>query len=248
MLKNIYNPRTLRIFLAFLSLLFAWQVGASSLDNDIILPYPLDVLDAMRIQMCEASFYTIIFHTLFRTLSGFFIALIFALGCSILAFYSKLFEDVFYPILLLTRSVPNISYIIIVLFWFSSEMSVIVISFLILFPTMYANFNQGLHAMSSTLYDVLRVYPATKKDELVHIYFPHLYPFLFASSYSGISLSFKVGIMAEILGQVSIGIGRQLTIARFNLDMASVFAWTIWIILILYLLERILLVLQKKLM
>ena len=51
--------------------------------------------------------------------------------------------------------------------------------------------------------------------------------------------SFQVGVMAEIIGQVQLGIGRQLNIARFNMDMTAIFAWTLWIILLLLILEWI---------
>ncbi|MBR5207508.1 MAG: ABC transporter permease, partial [Erysipelotrichaceae bacterium] len=56
---------------------------------------------------------------------------------------------------------------------------------------------------------------------------------------------FKVCVMAEILGQVSAGIGRQMNIGRLNLDLASVFGWTLWLILISYGLQKIIEIVQK---
>lgn len=241
------NKRLLRIALSFLFLLFLWQWLAMQLDNDILIPYPVDVVEVMMTQVTSNTFYEVIVHTLFRTTLGFLIALIFALVIAFLAYFYSWFEDLCYPFLLLTRSIPNISYIIIVLFWFSSQSSVIVISFLILFPTIYANLIQGLKAMPATLLDVMRIYPAPRIDTIRNVYLPHLRNYLIAATNSGISLAFKVGIMAEILGQVSIGIGRQLNICRLNLDMAGVFAWTIWIIAILYVFEKLFHTMQKKL-
>lgn len=240
--------RCLRIALASICILILWQLIAMTLQNDILIPYPSAVVQTMWTQLLDASFYDVILHTLFRTLCGFFIALSLALIMSLLSYFYTWIEDMFYPILLLTRSIPNISYILIVLFWFSSESSVIIISFLILFPTIYVNLRQGLSSMSTTLQDVLQVYPAPRWYAIQKMYLPHLTPYLFASMSAGISLSFKVGIMAEVLGQVKIGIGRQLNICRLNLDMAGVFAWTIWIILLLFIMEKLLAQLQKKAM
>lgn len=237
-----------RILFAIVVLLVVWQLTAQRLDNDILIPYPQAVLQIMLRQFTDPQFYEVSGFTLMRAVNGFLIALIVALVCAYMAYVSHIFADLFYPILLLTRSVPNISYIIIVLFWFRSETSVMVISFLILFPTMYANLINGLQAMDTTLLAVLQVYPATLKDRLLRIYLPHLRPYLFSAMSSGISLAFKVGIMAEILGQVATGIGRQLNIARMNLDMASIFAWTIWIIIILFFLEHVLTYVQKRIM
>ena len=41
-----------------------------------------------------------------------------------------------------------------------------------------------------------------------------------------LSLGLKVGVMAEILGQVQPGIGHQLSRGRVNLEMADICAWT----------------------
>lgn len=245
-MADIRHKKGIRIVFSFLLMCIVWLLLANHFQNDVLVPYPQAVLRCMYEQVGQISFYQTILHTLLRALSGFLVALLLALFCAFLSFYSKVFEDFFYPILLLTRSVPNVSYIIIVLFWFSAEASVIVISFLILFPTMYANLVHGLQAMAPTLQDVLRVYPTSRSFAIRKIYLPHLRPFLFASTSAGISLSFKVGIMAEILGQVHVGIGRQLNLCRLNVDMTGVFAWTIWIIFLLFLIESILHGMQKR--
>ena len=56
---------------------------------------------------------------------------------------------------------------------------------------------------------------------------------------SWIWTSFKVSVMAEILTQVQIGVGKQLSFDRNMLDMTGIFAWTIWIIIISLLVENI---------
>ena len=53
-------------------------------------------------------------------------------------------------------------------------------------------------------------------------------------------MAFKVGVMAEILGQVSVGVGRQMQLARLNFDLVSVLAWTGWIILLLFVFDQLL--------
>ena len=83
-------------------------------------------------QLQNELFYTAVFSTFLRVLSGFVIALLTALITALLTYLYPVIADYLYPLLLLTRSVPNISYILIVLFWSSPKTSVIVISFLIL--------------------------------------------------------------------------------------------------------------------
>ena len=53
--------------------------------------------------------------------------------------------------------------------------------------------------------------------------------------------------MAEVLTQVRIGIGRQMSYAaRIALDMTGLFAWTLWIILISAAADGLFSWLQKK--
>lgn len=229
--------RRTRIFMAFILLLCLWQTAALLIHNDIILPLPIQVAKTMRTQIIDPSFYAAIGHTLIRILSGFCLALIAALAFALVTYFYPALADWSYPLLLVMRSVPNISYILIVLFWCSSQTSVIVISFLIIFPTVYVALDQGLHDVPASYHDLMTMYPGRKRFDLIHVYLPFLRPYLFASTSSGLSLALKVGIMAEILGQSAVGIGRQLNLCRLNLDMSGVFAWTVWIIVMLLVLD-----------
>ena len=52
--------------------------------------------------------------------------------------------------------------------------------------------------------------------------------------------------MAEILGSVSPGLGRQFQICRINVDMIGIFAWTIWLIIFLMIIEKVVKVVKNK--
>lgn len=238
--------KRLRILCSFVCLLILWQLCAMKLDNDIILPQPAHVLEIMMAQIQTELFYSSMIQTLLRISAGVCIALLLAFSASFLSYRYTWFHDIFYPFLLVTRSVPNISYILIVLFWCSAQTSVIVISFLILFPTMYVTLYQGLCDLPQEYKDLMSIYPGPVCIELKCIYLPYLRSFLFASMSAGLSLGLKVGIMAEILGQAGTGIGRQLNICRLNLDMAGVFAWTLWVIILLFVMERVISFIQKR--
>lgn len=232
--------RKIRITLSFVILLLLWQGLSVGLANDVLLPSPMAVGSKMLHQLQNELFYTAVFSTFLRVLSGFVIALLTALITALLTYLYPVIADYLYPLLLLTRSVPNISYILIVLFWCSPKTSVIVISFLILFPTVYTNLYQGLCACPKEYSDVMKLYPGSRLFDVRHVYLPYLRGYLYTSASIGISLALKVGIMAEILGQANDGIGRQLNLCRLDLDTSGIFAWTIWIIVLLFTADRLL--------
>lgn len=229
-----------RILASILLLILLWQMIAFNLDNDFLFPYPIDVLQVMGKHITTTLFYQVIFATIARSLCGFLLAFVSAFLCAYCAYQSTIFKDLFYPILLLTRSVPNVAYIIIVLVWFGAEKSATIVSFLIIFPTIYSNLSSGLQSIDTNVKKVITLYPESEWYRIRKIYIPLLRRFIEASLSTGISLTFKVGVMAEILGQVQMGIGRQLNLCRITSDMAGIFAWTGWIIFILVLMEVLL--------
>lgn len=227
------------IILSVIVLLGAWQFAAFSIHNDFLMPYPSDVFMNMIQQCQDSNFYTIVFHTLFRSLTGLFIAFLCAILCALLSYIIPFIASLLSPVILLAKSIPNISYIIIILVWFGSESSSMIIPFLILFPMIYTNLYQGITNLDQDTRDVMRLYPQTFWLMLKKVYFPLLLPAINISLTNGLGLAFKVGVMAEIIGQVQTGIGRQLNIARLNMNMTEIFAWTIWIILLLALVDYI---------
>lgn len=231
--------------LCILALLIIWQILAVIKARDMILPYPHSVFSTMIAQLSSPIFYKSVSITLLRSFTSFSIAFLTSIICAIVAHESKIMKEILAPFLLLTRSVPNISYIILFLVWVGSEKTASFVGILILFPMMYSNFSVGLSEIDKEYNLVLKLYPENLFTKIYKVYLPSLVPFIIASISSGVGLSLKVGVMAEILGQVQIGIGRQLNLCRIDLDMSGIFAWTLWIILILVVLEYVIKRLQK---
>ena len=102
--------RQARILSSAFLLFLLWWLLAVWMDNDFIIPYPLDVLKLMGAQLQSAAFYQSTLVTLLRSWGGLLAAFVLAGWCAFLSYRMPAFHDLFYPILLLTRSVPNISY------------------------------------------------------------------------------------------------------------------------------------------
>lgn len=229
-----------------LVLLILWFGLGNMVNNEIKLPALLDVFGAMGVMITSFSFYEALLITFWRALSGLAIAMLVGIMLGVCAGLSKKFEDYFAPLFLILKSIPNISYILIVIIWSSNSFAVRVISFMIMFPMIYSNVLSGMKAIHSDLIDVMRVYPESKFDEIIKVYLPCIMPYILAAFSSGLGLTFKVGIMAEIIGSVNSGIGRMFQVFRLNVDMVSTFALTIWLIVFLAILEWLLRLIQTK--
>ncbi len=228
------------VFLSAVSLLFLWQLLSVKVGYDFILPAPVQVLTRMGSLLLEQTFYEAIGATAIRSLFGLMLAFFLAAVFALLSFKSDCFAQLFAPLLLLMRSIPNISYILLILYWFSRDISSIIISFLILFPMIYQTLLESMKEMDQKYLDVLKIYPKGRMETFFRVYLPLLRPAVSSSICNGIAMAFKVGVMAEILGQVPFGVGRQMQLARLNFDLVSVMAWTGWIIILLYVCDRLL--------
>ena len=234
-------------FLTIVILMILWQLLAASVNNDILIPMPLDVARRMLADVSQPDFYAQTLSTLGRMLKGFGISLILALVCGFAAAMQPVIRRLIEPLEVIVKTIPNLSYIMIFLIWLGSEGSVMVTSFCVLFPVFYTAVLLSQDLLDSELQDVLRCYPERSVSVFWKVRLPQALPHLLAAMKTGFGLGLRVCVMAEVLTQVRIGIGRQMSYAaRIALDMTGLFAWTLWIILISAAADGLFSWLQKK--
>lgn len=229
----------------FLVLLLLWQLLARAVDNPLLLPDVQMVLSAMAGQLASPQFVPVIASTIGRVLAatalslvtGILLAVV-SLLCSRCAFFIDRF-------LLLIRSVPNISFIILALFWLDREAAVLMVLILLLMPLIYSSFYQRLKEISTEYRDLLQLYPQPFRVRFRDLYLPELRGTFMAAVTSALSLAFKGGVMAEVLCQTGTGIGRTLQSSRFALDTAGVIGWTVWLLLVTFVIDGLFKLLQK---
>ena len=229
-------------------ILIVWQAAAVSVSNDILIPYPLETLSRTIALFQSRAFYQAVGSTLLRVTRGFLLSFTAALLVSILSDRFPVFHRCVAPVLVITKTIPNISYIVIALIWLGAEGAVSAVSFMILFPVFANAFTNRLMGTDQSLRDAERMYPETFLYRLKYRVLPDLVPEMLTTGKTAAGLGLKVGIMAEILGQVRTGIGRSMNYSRLNLDTAGIVAWTIVIILLSVLIDRIFDWLQTQLM
>ncbi len=213
-------------------LLVLWQIAAMNVGNDILIPYPMDVLRSLSALVTEPKTWNSVVMTVARTAKGFFISMIFALILSICSDSSSVFRKLFAPIQILARTIPNISYIVLALIWLGSEGAVTAVTFMILFPIFFNGFMNALDAEPAVLKDAERMYPESFARRTKIRLLPVLAHEFLRTGKTAASMGLKVGVMAEIIGQVRSGIGRQMHYCRISLDTSGILAWTLIIILI----------------
>ena len=227
-----------RKVLIWLFYFILWQGIAMMVNQSIILPSFLDVLNRLVYILSDSSFYNHLFITLFRVVLGTLSAFVLSFLFAILSYDFKWVEQALKPLVLVSKTIPNITYILLVLIWFSREMSVFFVTLLILFPVLYTQISTGLFGINPEHLEVLKLYPETYFHRLIKVIIPLIKIPLFEGLKGALSLGFKVGVMAEILGQVQPGLGYLMHIARMNFETVDLFAYTAIMILVVVIIEK----------
>ncbi len=224
---------------AVLVWLLVWQAAAMAADLPIFFVTPVRVLVKLAELVQTASFWRSAGYTMVHIIAGFLLAVLCALVLAIPAAASKRFAQLLAPPMLLIRSVPVVSFIILALICFSSKRLSILISFLMVLPILYANLSQGIRQCDRELLEMAEVFRIGRVRTARYVYVPQVYPYFRAACASAMGIAWKSGTAAEVIGMPVGSIGEKLQEAKTYLMTADLFAWTLLIVVLSLITERI---------
>lgn len=231
--------------ISIIILIGLWQLMAIITNRQIILPYPITVFERTIEILLSKDFYLAVFCTLFKANISIMIALICGIGIGLMASLNKAIEDIIGPIISIIQTIPQVSFMIIFLFWFDSFTCIMIIVILMTLPIVYNNVVSGINHIDSNLIDIIHLYHHSLSFNIKHVYLPLIKSYINAAIDTIVPLSLKVCVMAEVLIQSRIGIGAKLFYSRVVLDMVGLLAWTICLILVLLLEVKIIKIIRN---
>jgi NitT/TauT family transport system permease protein len=214
----------------FSVIILFWHGAAQLINNQLILPGPLDVLHYTIPLIKNPGFYGDIGITLLRSLSGLIIALAAGMTAGALMGYKPLISQICKPLIVFIQSTPVISWLLIVLLWIRPESVASIITFIAAFPVIVINMETGIHATDSKYLEMARVFKVSRKSIIQHIYIPSLRHYILSSLSITGGLAVKVAVMAEVLAHPGNGLGERLFWARQNIEMPALISYTLVIV------------------
>lgn len=225
--------------------LTVWQVGAMLLGESLLLVTPVDVVRRLFTLLPEPDFIKAAGFSFLRIVAGFLLALIIGGLLSALAGRFHIAEVMVRPFIAVIKSVPVASFIILCLIWLNSRSLSIFISFLIALPIIYTNLLQGMKSTDTKMIEMADIFHVSWLKRIKYIYLPQLKPFLISSCSVAIGLAWKSGIAAEVIGIPAGSIGEKLYEAKVYLSTGDLFAWTVVIVILSIVFEKLFLRLIK---
>ena len=224
---------------AVLFWLVIWQIAAWKTDSSIILVSPVDAVKRLCELAVMGEFWQSVLFSAGRVLLGFILGLIVGTVLALVSAKVKLVRTLFSPLISVMKSIPVASFTILALIWIGSKNLSVLVSFLICVPIVCSNMLEGLDQLDPKLREMAVTFRIPPWRRFVGVYISQLLPYFRSASRLAIGLCWKSGVAAEVIGIPNGSIGEKLYQSKVYLETADLFAWTITVILLSYLCEKI---------
>ncbi len=216
-----------------------WAILSAVVGEEIFLPSPVSTLRSLLSLLPTRAFWKAVAFTLSRVVIGILLSFILAFILGVLSSFSTPLEIFLSPLIRAMRSVPVASIIILTLLWVKSRNLSVVVSFLMVFPIIYSSVLSGMKDTSALLLEMASNYSVALHKKIRYIYIPSLFPYVRTGVRNAVGLAWKSAIAAEVIGLPSSSVGSSLYESKVYLLTADLFAWTIVIVILSSLFEKV---------
>ncbi len=228
--------------------LLLWQILSLCVENGILLTGPMETVQRLAVLSARFDFWQACGGSLFRISIGFGLGMLLGILLAMGSARYKLAEEILAPPMMLIKAVPVASFVVLFLIWWGSKYLAIGISFCVVLPIFFVNTLEGIRSTDKKLLEMAHIFDVTLRNRFFYIYRPALKPFWDGAIRTAVGMSWKSGVAAEVIGLPEHAIGEQLYLSKIYLDTSGVLAWTIVIVIMSLLFERVILWLWKWIM
>lgn len=201
-----------------------WGLAAAKVDSEYVLPTVGDTFAALWELLKSAEFYRAYFGTLLRSVVAFAIAFFLAFIAAFVAYKCDKAKRVLKPLIVIIRSLPTIAVVLLLVLWTSSFVAPVIVTFLVVFPTLYNNLYAALCGIDKDLNEMCKVFGVSNKKRLTKVVFPQIAPEFITSAGAGLTLNLKLMVAAEVLAQTARSMGYLLNTSKIYFEISTMLA------------------------
>jgi NitT/TauT family transport system permease protein len=184
--------------------------------------------------------------TLGRVLASLVVSFVIGLAVAIVMYLSETVEKYLRPMVRILMAVPVVSWILFAVLWFRGvEFRIVFVLVVVCAPVFTVDALDNMREVSKELRQMIRSFRPTPFQFFHKLMLPAITPGLITSWKITLSLAIRVVTIAELVGAVT-GIGHQLSVAQELFSVADVFAWTLVLVVLLFILEALLVRLETR--
>ncbi len=220
------------MIIAVLLWLIVWQAASVLTGLELILASPVSVLLYLKDLLMTLSTYRILARTFFNITFGFLCAFAAGCICACAAYKLPFVRGLLVPPILLMKSLPMASFIILLLIWFGSSRVSIFTSFIVSFPLVYSGVMSGIEKRNTQMLEMSKVFGISLYRRIRWIDIPQILPIAKPDFKMAAGMCLKAGVSAEVIGLARQTIGEQLYYSKIYIDTAGLFAWSLLVVLL----------------
>jgi NitT/TauT family transport system permease protein len=177
--------------------------------------------------------------TLARVVAALIVSFVLGVAVAMAMYRSETLAQYLHPLIRLLMAVPVVSWILFAVLWFPGvEFRILFVLVVVCGPVFLIDTFDAMRGVPRELRNMLKSFRPTTLQFFAKLMLPAIVPNLFTSWKVNISLAIRVVTIAELVGAVT-GIGHQLSLAQELFSVADVFAWTLVLVALLFLLEAL---------
>lgn len=237
MMVSITKNKRLQSLLFILFWLLLWEVAAKIVNMPVILPSISQTLHALVGMAQHADFYRNVSLSLLRVFWGVGASIVVGI---VLGIFSGLYDAAyrfFNPIMSVIKATPVVSFIILALVWMKTDNIPIFVCFLMCVPIIWTNVMQGVRDTDKRLLQMCSVYQISKFRVIREVYLPSVRGYIFSSIAASIGIGWKSTVAAEVIARPEISIGGGMYETKIYLQTENLFALTLVVIVLSFIIE-----------
>jgi NitT/TauT family transport system permease protein len=186
--------------------------------------------------------------TLARVAAALAASFVLGLAGAVLMYNFGVLERYCRPLVRILMAVPVVSWILFAILWFKwTEFRIMFVLVVVCGPVFLVDALDGMRGVSREWREMVTSFRPTRLQYFTKLIFPATLPGILTSWKINLSLAIRVVTIAELVGAVT-GIGHQLAVAQELFSVADVFAWTLVLVALLFMLEALLSLLEARLL
>lgn len=225
---------------SMIAALLAW-LGLSFLFPETVLPGPWQTIRVLAENFANGDILSHLTATLGRVLGGLVLAMAVGIPVGVLMGVNRLAEKTLDVWVMVALTVPSLCYAIFAFIWIGlNETAAIVAIGLTSAPSIAINLWEGVKNIDTRLFQMARVFNASRWVIIRRVLFPQVLPYIMASLRFGLGIVWKITVLVELLGRPD-GVGFELFYWYQLGNMQQVLAWTLLFTLVMLFIELVIL-------
>lgn len=202
----VRNPTILQNLAGIALFFLVWQI-ARALGFLAVIPSPIEVAEGLPKQISQEGYWSNWIDSAQRVFLGFGAAALLAIPLGIWMGMSRRFRDFTFPIFEILRPIPPLAWLpLAILFWPSSEMTMVFLTFMGAFFPIFINVLAGIDSIDDRYVQAALSLGADRRTLFWRVLVPGTLPALFTGLSIAIAITWEVVIAAE-MASGSYGLG-----------------------------------------